>query len=154
MTFRCPKCGTENEDKASKCKGCGFDIKEQTVSFGPEETDIVKGHIFINILPKKKTLTVIFPENIKETFELENGTYRIGRNENSEIFLNDLTVSRNHAQITVKGSEVIISDLGSLNGTFVNGKIIEEPQKLKDGDVIQFGRFRLLFKVGEVKQSE
>lgn len=87
----------------------------------------------LSLEPRKKKLILIFPENITETFELKSGRYRIGRHEENDIFLNDLTVSRSHAEIEITGSEAIIKDLGSLNGTFVNGSIIEKPTPLKDG---------------------
>lgn len=153
MEVKCPKCGKVNPEGASSCEGCGADLKEETVALTPENF-ASKGEIVISVEAEKKKLIIIFPESVTETFELKDGIYRIGRSEDSEIFLNDLTVSRTHAEMTVRGSEVTIRDLGSLNGTFVNGKLVESPTSLKDGDVIQIGRFKLLFKSHGVVEDD
>lgn len=154
MTVICPKCGNENTDKAERCMSCGADLTEETVALSSEEKEKTGSRILLSLEPRKKKLILIFPENITETFELKSGRYRIGRHEENDIFLNDLTVSRSHAEIEITGSEAIIKDLGSLNGTFVNGSIIEKPTPLKDGDVVQIGRFKLLFRTGGVEGNE
>jgi pSer/pThr/pTyr-binding forkhead associated (FHA) protein len=129
-------------------------LKEETVAFSPTgETEPAVG-FKKEIQLQKRSLIVVFPESSSEFIELNEGSYRIGRSEESDLFLNDLTVSRKHAVLTVKGRDVLIEDLGSLNGTFVNGNLIEERTKLKDGDIIQIGRFRLLYRVGEVDSNE
>jgi pSer/pThr/pTyr-binding forkhead associated (FHA) protein len=153
MAARCPRCGFENTAEALKCSSCGFDLIESTAALKPDELPR-SPEITVPRSAKKRTLTVIFPENIEETFELEEGTYKIGRNPDSEIFLNDLTVSRNHAELIVEKDRTVISDLGSLNGTFVNNEIVEAPHPLKQGDIIQIGRFKLLFLAGEVREDE
>ncbi|MFT7600476.1 MAG: pSer/pThr/pTyr-binding forkhead associated (FHA) protein [Acidimicrobiales bacterium] len=68
----------------------------------------------------------------------------IGRHPESDIFLDDITVSRRHAEIhrTVNGFDV--SDAGSLNGTYVNRTLVERAQ-LQDGDELQVGKFKLVF---------
>lgn len=149
MSVKCPRCGYENKENASSCESCGFDFLENTTKYSPERTG-TSGEVIMPVKPKKRALSVIFPEELEETFELEEGSYRIGRNPDSEIFLNDLTVSRNHAELKVEKDAAVIRDLGSLNGTFVNERLIEEPKELQDGDVIQIGRFKLLFTSGEV----
>lgn len=154
MTVICPRCGNENSDRAEKCAHCGTDLTEETIALSSEEKEKTGSRILVSLEPQKKKLILIFPENITETFELKSGVYRIGRHEDNEIFLNDLTVSRRHAEIDITGSEAVIKDLGSLNGTFVNGKIIDKPTPLKDGDVVQIGRFKLLFKTGGVEEDE
>ena len=68
----------------------------------------------------------------------------IGRSPDAEVFLDDVTVSRNHALLVQRRDGLYIDDLGSLNGTYVNRKRIES-HLLSDGDEIQIGKFRLSF---------
>ena len=73
----------------------------------------------------------------------ENQT-RVGRAPENEIFLDDITVSRRHAEITRTGNRFSIRDVGSLNGTYLNGQITTTSD-LKNGDEVQIGKFRLHF---------
>lgn len=75
--------------------------------------------------------------------EIPEGTHVIGRE--GELCVTDSTVSRRHAEIRRENSRVFIKDIGSSNGTFVNGKRIEEETELKNGDVVQLGNVRLAF---------
>jgi pSer/pThr/pTyr-binding forkhead associated (FHA) protein len=68
----------------------------------------------------------------------------VGRHPASGIFLNDITVSRRHAEVRREGDFYLISDLGSLNGTYLNGDRVEEGE-LKPGDELQIGKFRFVF---------
>ena len=77
-------------------------------------------------------------------YALDSESILIGRGKDSDIFLDDVTVSRRHALIERDGSEYKGSDLGSLNGTYVNAKGIQS-EELVDGDVLQVGRFKLVF---------
>ena len=72
------------------------------------------------------------------------GETKLGRATESEIFLDDVTVSRKHAEIKVSGNNFILKDMGSLNGTYVN----DEPKAeviLKSGDELQIGKFHMIF---------
>ncbi|BCJ38261.1 oxoglutarate dehydrogenase inhibitor [Actinocatenispora thailandica] len=71
----------------------------------------------------------------------------IGRHPESDIRLEDVTVSRRHAQVRVAEGTYTVADLGSLNGTYVNQERIESVV-LEDGDEIQIGKFRLMLRVG------
>lgn len=79
-----------------------------------------------------------------ETYPLRSERVTIGRNPDAAIFLDDVTVSRNHAIVTREGGDVVIVDQGSLNGTFVN-RHRNERTTLKDGDEIQIGKYKLTF---------
>ncbi len=72
---------------------------------------------------------------------------RIGRSEESDVFLVDPSVSRTHAVVEVEGAEPVVRDLGSTNGTFVNGERIES-RALRDGDELMFGNTRMRFEAG------
>ena len=75
---------------------------------------------------------------------LEADLTNIGRHSSADIFLDDVTVSRQHAQVERIGARYQVSDVGSLNGTYLNGTRIE-CSELEDGDVLQVGRFKLVF---------
>ncbi len=68
----------------------------------------------------------------------------IGRRPDSDIFLDDVTVSRDHALIVRRGGDVFLDDLGSLNGTYVNRRRIDS-HRLEDGDELQVGKYKLTF---------
>lgn len=97
--------------------------------------------------PIQPTLTIVKGPQIGETFELNAATITIGRDPSNSVFLNDMTVSRHHANLdlsNVSGGFASIRDLGSLNGTWVDGAIVNEAN-LKDGSTIQIGTFRMVF---------
>ncbi len=73
------------------------------------------------------------------------GAMTIGRSPKSDIFLDDVTVSRNHSTIERGPDGVTLHDLGSLNGTYVNRRRIREHEMLQHGDELQIGKFRLVF---------
>ena len=77
-------------------------------------------------------------------FLLDADVVTAGRHPDSEIFLDDVTVSRRHAEFKRDGSTFTVSDVGSLNGTYVNRDRIDTVQ-LKDGDEVQVGKYRLVF---------
>ena len=97
--------------------------------------------------PIQPTLTIVKGPQIGETFELNAATITIGRDPSNSVFLNDMTVSRHHANLdlsNVSSGFASIKDLGSLNGTWVDGAIVNEAN-LKDGPTIQIGTFRMVF---------
>ncbi len=72
-------------------------------------------------------------------FALEGDQMTIGRDSTNEIVINDAEVSRRHARLTFQGGKYVLEDLGSTNGTFVNGQRLAGPRVLKPGEVISFG---------------
>ena len=77
-------------------------------------------------------------------FPLETGVTQAGRHPESDIFLDDITVSRRHAEFVTRDQATTVRDVGSLNGTFVNRERIEEA-RLSSGDEVQIGKFKLLY---------
>jgi pSer/pThr/pTyr-binding forkhead associated (FHA) protein len=77
-------------------------------------------------------------------FSLTSNDSVIGRHPDSTICLDDVTVSRRHAHLEQSGDHVVLRDLGSLNGTYVNQERIEEAV-LAHGDEVQIGRYRMVF---------
>jgi pSer/pThr/pTyr-binding forkhead associated (FHA) protein len=77
-------------------------------------------------------------------FTLDRELVTVGRHPQSDIFLNDITVSRRHAELRRDGAQYTVADLGSLNGTYVNRARVDS-SSLSTGDELQVGKFRLLF---------
>ena len=98
--------------------------------------------IFIN-QEAKYILSLLNDEVKSSSWMLTNGIHKIGRLANKEIILDDITVSRNHAFISVDDETVIISDENSTNGIFVNGELTDE-SVLMSGYRIQIGKFNLI----------
>jgi predicted component of type VI protein secretion system len=82
------------------------------------------------------------------TFILEGDQLNIGRDSTNEVTINDAEVSRRHARLTFQGGKYVLEDLGSTNGTFVNGQRLAGPRVLKAGEVVSFGeQIVLVFEV-------
>jgi pSer/pThr/pTyr-binding forkhead associated (FHA) protein len=92
-------------------------------------------------------LVVLRGPNTGARFLLDSDEVSSGRHPNSDIFLDDVTVSRTHATFRRQDDEFLVRDVGSLNGTYVNRARIEEAT-LKTGDEVQIGKFRLVFYAG------
>lgn len=82
------------------------------------------------------------------SFILEGDQLTVGRDATNEIVINDAEISRRHARLTFQGGKYVLEDLGSTNGTFVNGQRLAGPRVLKAGEVVQFGeQIMLVFEV-------
>jgi len=75
-------------------------------------------------------------------FVLSTGVNTIGREPNCTVCINDASVSRGHARITITDNDVLIEDLKSKNGTQIMGAAIKVPSALRDGDEIEFGHVK------------
>ena len=96
-------------------------------------------------LPEGSALLLVMRgPNAGSRFRLEADLTTAGRHPDSDIFLDDVTVSRRHAEFYRQGARFTVRDVGSLNGTYVNRERIEEAE-LTGGDEVQIGKFRLLF---------
>jgi hypothetical protein len=94
--------------------------------------------------PGSALLLVMRGPNAGSRFRLDGDLTTAGRHPDSDIFLDDVTVSRRHAEFYRQGFRFTVRDVGSLNGTYVNRERIEEAE-LTGGDEVQIGKFRLLF---------
>jgi pSer/pThr/pTyr-binding forkhead associated (FHA) protein len=88
--------------------------------------------------------------NAGSQFLIEKDVTTAGRHPESDIFLDDITVSRRHAEIRRKDSNFFVHDMGSLNGTYVNRERVENTQ-LAAGDELQIGKFKLAFFTGQTQ---
>lgn len=118
-------------------------IKDKKIEFVEEvSTDILEDIKKISDIGSG--LVIIKGPNIGDIFLINKSKFTIGRNPESDIFLDDITVSRKHAILEKIDKDFIIKDSGSLNGSYVNGEIVEN-SILKDGDRIQIGKYIFLF---------
>ena len=142
----CPECGFQSPEAATYCARCGAllvraSVGETTLSLGPDEVDADPALAGI----EGPALVVRSGGGrAGESFEAIGDRALIGRSPECDVFLDDVTVSRRHAELTREGSVFTIRDLGSLNGTFVNRRRIET-SALEDDDEVQIGKYRLTF---------
>jgi len=164
----CGRCGRPNPERARYCSNCGAPLmrNSNTGSFsaipgerGGETTSIIPpgagepeyiddespDYPAADTLPPGTALLVVLRgPNAGSRFLLDHDFTSAGRHPDSDIFLDDVTVSRRHAEFYRHGDRFTVRDVGSLNGTYVNRDRIEEAE-LFGGDEVQIGKFRLLF---------
>ncbi len=141
----CPVCKVELDEHVDACPRCGFKLLGQTEAFKPVALNE-------NVAKTAKSgpvpaLCIEKGPYTGERFILkEHGTFTLGRDPQCDIFLNNMTVSRHHASIEISDSCVKIKDNNSLNGTWVNGSVIDEVV-LNVGSHVQIGTFEMLFEL-------
>ncbi|NHC47040.1 FHA domain-containing protein [Motilibacter aurantiacus] len=170
----CTNCGHANPDDARFCSNCGSSLRAaggpggaditstQSISglapVGPgtsAETDAdASGDLpavsaadlaAVEALPPGSALLVVRRgPNAGSRFLLDEDVTTAGRHPESDIFLDDVTVSRRHAEFVRVGAGFTVRDVGSLNGTYVNRERIDEVV-LVDGDEVQVGKYRMVF---------
>jgi hypothetical protein len=92
------------------------------------------------------TASVSMDDGSGRSYQLTDGTHVIGRGQDSAFRLPDTGVSRRHFEISWDGHQATLTDLGSTNGTTVNGNPVHQPYPLNDGDVIRVGHSSLVFR--------
>jgi pSer/pThr/pTyr-binding forkhead associated (FHA) protein len=165
----CTACGKQNPDDARFCSQCGTRLVtaetpapaspdaagESTatiaIGVGGEKVETSDRQLnavdaaAVDALPSGHALLVVQRgPGAGSRFLLDADVVTAGRHPDSEIFLDDVTVSRRHAEFNRTGETFTVSDVGSLNGTYVNRDRIDRVQ-LKDGDEVQIGKYRLVF---------
>lgn len=150
----CPACGRNNPEESAYCCQCGAYLGDAgqegdaTITFTPVEAEVTEDEEIR--VPEEELaagaamLVVKRGPNAGTRFVLAKDVTSAGRHPESDIFLDDITVSRRHAEIKKVDSGFRITDMGSLNGTYVNKLRVEEAD-LSSGDEIQIGKFRLIF---------
>ena len=142
----CGRCGQPNVGSGDICPDCLREQDQPTATFAPVGGPVVAA-VELVAAGGALQLVVVKGPQMGDYFTLGSEPTTIGRNPRASIFLNDQTVSREHAEVISSGIMVLIRDLGSLNGTYVNGLIVDEAE-LKDGDIDQIGTFQLAFRNG------
>jgi pSer/pThr/pTyr-binding forkhead associated (FHA) protein len=146
----CTNCGHPNRDDARFCAECGHPLQEDvTVTLPPTEAEEEVHEEFPFPHDELETgqalLLVKRGPNAGSTFLLDQGTTTVGRSTEGDVFLDDVTVSRKHAIFERRADGAwFVRDVGSLNGTYVNGEQVDET-KLASGDEVQIGRFKVAF---------
>ena len=149
--MHCPECGFVNTEGANYCQKCGAflgdvqqDTDDTTAAWQLDETGDIKP-LDPETVAQEGTLVIRAGGGRSgETFTVSGDQMRIGRSPDAEVFLDDVTVSRNHALLVRRRDGLYIDDLGSLNGTYVNRRRIET-HKLTDGDELQIGKYKLTY---------
>ena len=143
----CPECGFQNPEAANYCARCGAYLRrdehgETTLSLGPDEV----GDELLAAAEMRGPALVVRAGGGRagESFETAGPRTLIGRSPDCDVFLDDVTVSRRHAEIVRENDAYVIRDLGSLNGTFVNRHRIES-SVLSADDEVQIGKYRMTF---------
>lgn len=103
--------------------------------------------------PSTALLIVLRGPNTGARFLLDDAEVTTGRGPDSDIFLDDVTVSRRHAEFRRDAGEFVVVDVGSLNGTYVNREPVDTAV-LANGDEVQIGKFRLVFLTGPREPGE
>jgi len=151
----CSRCNRPNPDDARFCSNCGAPLTErpaETTSMispiggEPDYADEPSPDYSVaeSLPPGTALLVVLRGPNAGSRFLLDDDFTSAGRHPDSDIFLDDVTVSRRHAEFYRHGDGFTVRDVGSLNGTYVNRERIEDAE-LFGGDEVQIGKFRLLF---------
>ena len=150
----CPECGFVVSEGANYCQRCGafvgtreparddvttatYVIDEQTGELRPVDASEVAAESGALIIRSGGG-------RVGQSFPMHGERMTVGRSPDAEIFLDDVTVSRDHAVLVRRGGEWFLDDSGSLNGTYVNRRRIDS-HRLEDGDELQIGKYKLSF---------
>jgi pSer/pThr/pTyr-binding forkhead associated (FHA) protein len=157
MAGHCPECGFTNAEGANYCQRCGAFIgvpepatggaESSTATYRIDETGELVPVDLEDVVAQGGGAALVVRAGggrVGESFPLERDRMTIGRRPDSDVFLDDVTVSRDHALVVRRGEEFHLDDLGSLNGTYVNRRRIES-HHLADGDELQVGKYKLTF---------
>jgi pSer/pThr/pTyr-binding forkhead associated (FHA) protein len=165
----CPQCGNQNSDDAKFCSQCGTQLQQvsvpepaasettATITFGgtvrPDADERAHELAQLNdadaaaadALPAGSALLIVQRgPGAGSRYLLDTEKVSAGRHPESDIFLDDITVSRRHVEFTRTEGSYKVADVGSLNGTYVNRDRIDEAL-LQNGDEVRIGKFRLVF---------
>ena len=153
MAIHCPECGFVNAEGANYCQKCGAYLSRPdgtdeptTMTYTVDESGEMHQVDIDEMVDKAGAALVIRAGGGRagESFTLDDDKVSIGRTPDAGVFLDDVTVSRNHALVVRRRDGLYIDDLGSLNGTYVNRRRIES-HSLADGDEIQIGKYKLSY---------
>jgi pSer/pThr/pTyr-binding forkhead associated (FHA) protein len=151
----CPNCGHRNPTGVNFCSSCGASLvasaPDTSVSVHPvdEHGDASDDEPTVGLLELPRGVRMLVVKrgsDVGVRFTLDADIVQAGRHPESDIFLDDITVSRRHAEFVTVDNVTTVRDVGSLNGTYVNRSRIDEA-RLSSGDEVQIGKFKLLYLV-------
>jgi hypothetical protein len=146
----CPECGFQNPEASNYCSRCGALLTvdaggETTMTFDVDEGAEDGESLLASLGITGPALVVRSGGGMAgQSFQPTAARTLIGRSPECDVFLDDVTVSRRHAELLKEDETFTIRDLGSLNGTYVNRQRIESAV-LEDDDEVQIGKYRLTF---------
>ncbi len=169
----CSQCGSQNSDNARFCSQCGTPLAPATSEPTPNEesaTTVTFGApakaesderaklnqadaAAVDALPSGSALLVVQRgPGAGSRYLLDTDLSTVGRHPESDIFLDDITVSRRHVEFRRQEGTFRVHDVGSLNGTYLNGDRVDDVE-LQSGDEVRIGKFRLIFFASDSKDS-
>jgi hypothetical protein len=152
----CNQCGHRNPSGSNFCSSCGAALghpgDDTTITFAPVESagEVAEEEISVTLPELADGLGMLVVKrgpNAGSRFVLDSEVTKAGRHPDSDIFLDDVTVSRRHAEFVRHAGGYVVRDVGSLNGTYLNRERIDEAE-LKNGDEVQIGKFKLVYLAG------
>ncbi len=158
MALHCTECGFVNAEGANYCQRCGALLPRAegaggagsgepvTATYRIDETgELVAVELEKDAASHGPALVIrAGGGRVGESFPVQGERMSIGRRPDSSVFLDDVTVSRDHALLIERSGQWHLDDCGSLNGTYVNRSRIES-QRLQEGDEVQIGKYKLTF---------
>ncbi len=151
----CPKCGSTVAPDSNFCPHCGERLREHTgdttglLKMPAAETleDLTEEQVTaVEALPQGSALLIaVRGQDRGARYLLDSDAVIAGRSPQADIFLDDITVSRQHCVFRRGEGQLTVTDQGSLNGTYVNRTLTDGPVVLRAGDEVQIGKFRLVF---------
>jgi hypothetical protein len=152
MALHCTECGFLNDEGANYCQRCGALLahaegtgESVTATYRIDDTGELVPVEIDEVTARGPALVIrAGGGRVGESFAIEGERMSIGRRPESEVFLDDVTVSRDHALLIHRGGAWYLDDCGSLNGTYVNRSRIES-HRLEEGDEVQIGKYKLTF---------
>lgn len=161
----CPACGHTNSEGGNFCSNCG----ERLTGSAPDATSAIPvvnddtGHLSelsaedldaVRSLPRGHALLIVERgPNTGARYLLDTDQTSIGRHPQSDIFLDDITVSRHHATLRRTPNGIEVDDQKSLNGTYVNRTLVDGSATVRPGDELQIGKYRMVLFQSELGLS-
>lgn len=152
----CNQCGHRNPPASNFCSSCGATLDvtrdDRTIVFHPsdplQDSESAEDDVRVNLADLPDDTGVLLVRSGPQAglrVRLNPVITRLGRRPESDVYLDDITVSRNHVEVERRGSTYLVRDAGSLNGTYLNQTRIDADAEMVNGDELQVGKFKLVF---------
>ena len=160
--MKCRQCGHPSSPGAKFCSECGSALTDHSgdtttilgaIDESESEVNAKDMEEARELTPGDALLIIRRGGSDGERFLIDTDVTTVGRHPKSDIFLDDITVSRHHAKFIRESGGLYLEDMGSLNGTYVNRKVVDGRTRLTQGDEIQIGKFRATLVLSEAGHS-